>query len=192
MISPYFISSAPSWSLSTPTSHMVSPTESNLSRTVSSWDSHRLQLVKSCSNMAPYHGTHPSESTPAGSPQAAAPPRPPVPSQAPLHGLQLQPRSCSCRGSSGAAASFQCCSLDFSMTSLEVLLCVMPMGCRGTACSSMGLSSAAGNFCSTSGAPPALTLQYAGLFLFHFPPLSPSCCFTAFIPFFISVLPGHT
>ena len=41
----------------------------------------------------------------------------------------------------------------------------VPVGCRGTVCSSMGLSWAAGNFCSVPGAPPALNLVDAGLLL---------------------------
>ena len=44
------------------------------------------------------------------------------------------------------------------------LLCLVPISCRGTACSTMGLSWAAGSCCSMSGAPPALTLRVAGLF----------------------------
>lgn len=43
---------------------------------------------------------------------------------------------------------------------LHVEICMVPMGCRWTTCSSMGLSCAGRNFCSLSGAPPALLLSW--------------------------------
>ena len=110
-VSPYrFVSAAPSWSLSVPLLQRgVPPTGCRPSRTGPAWASHRLQLFKSCSNMGPYHGVHPSGAncSSTGPPRVAAPTGSPAPAWAPLHGLQLRPGACSCGGSPWAAASFR-------------------------------------------------------------------------------------
>ena len=53
-----------------------------------------------------------------------------------------------------------CCTMGSSMAAHGDLLHAVPMNCRGKACSSMGLSGAAGNFCSMPGAPHALLLHW--------------------------------
>jgi len=108
-------------------------------------------------------------------------PSPPAPLWAPLHGLQLQLRVCSCRGFLGSEASFshkRGCTVGSSVAAHEVLLCVVPMGCRRTACSTMRVSWAAGNFCSTPGIPSALCIDHGGCraVVSHFSLLSPICC----------------
>lgn len=67
-----------------------------------------------------------------------------------------------------------CCTMGSSMAACGDLLCLMPMGCSGTGCSTMGLSSAVGSFCSGPGAPPAILLCWPWWLqgCFSFPPSS--------------------
>lgn len=51
-----------------------------------------------------------------------------------------------------------CCTIGLSIARLWVLLLVVPMGCRGTDCSTMGLFWASGSFYSTSRAPLSSSL----------------------------------
>ena len=71
-----------------------------------------------------------------------------------------------------------CCPVGSSMATCGDLLCMMPMGCKGTACSTMGLPWAAGS------PPSALTLGAAEPLLSHFSLPSPSFCSAAIFPFF--------
>jgi len=90
---------------------------------------------------------------------------------APLHGLQLRPGACSCGGSPWAAASSRPHppappGAPPPMGGLQRgdLLHGGPMGCRGTACSTRGLSlhSPQGNCCCLPAAPPALLRRSPG------------------------------
>jgi len=51
-----------------------------------------------------------------------------------------------------------CCTAGSSIAACGDLLHMVPAGCRGTACTSTGLSWASGNFCYMLGAPPAFLL----------------------------------
>lgn len=110
---------------------------------------------------------------------------PPATPWAPLHGLQLW-QDASCGYAYIGYASFR----PYPLLHRGLLhgctrrsACVVPMGCRGTSCSTKGFSWAAGSLCSVSGAPPALTLVAAEMFLScFFYLLSPSCCCAAVIP----------
>ena len=65
-----------------------------------------------------------------------------------LHGLQLP---------SGHTHLLYCELIHVLQMEICSLWC--PMGCRGTACSTLGLSWAVWNFCSASGEPPTLLLH---------------------------------
>ena len=83
---------------------------------------------------------------------------PPAPTQTPPHRLQ-QPTGLLLQGYPWAVSPsslIHCCTMGSFLGAHEYLLCVVLMGCRGTACSSMGLSWDAGSFCSLPGEPPAL------------------------------------
>ena len=132
--------------LSAPDPCEVPPMQCCLSCTDLAWASHRLQLFRHC---------------PSTAPQAEAPPTL-------LTHCGLLPTGCSSRlrlllqRLSMNCTSFShihCCSVGSSITALGYLLLVVPIGCRGTACSSMGLSQAVGNFCTAPGAAPALLLS---------------------------------
>jgi len=77
-------------------------------------------------------------------------------------------------------SSSSCQSLSSTMGSTMAahadLLHMAPMGCRRTACSVMGLSWSAGNYCSLPGAPPTIL---------HWP-----YCQQGYFSFFHSILPS--
>ena len=78
-------------------------------------------------------------------PHRQSSPSPPTPLQAPCHGLQLHP-GLFLEGSPWAvplSGLIHRCTVGFSMAGCGDLLHAMPMGCRETACSSVGLSWAA-------------------------------------------------
>ena len=115
----------------------VPPAGCHPSQTDPVWAFHRLQLSQHCSNTAPYHRAHPSGTTPHESPRGVA-------------STVLLPLSMGC--SSGLGLLLQgypwavpplghihCCLVRSSMATCGDLLCVVPMGCRGRACFSMGL-----------------------------------------------------
>lgn len=83
-------------------------------------------------------------------------------------------------------------SMDSSWTTHKNLLHVVPLGCRGTACSFMGLfwvRQASVPHLGTSCPPSALTLMPVGV-LHIFSLLSPRSCVTFFFPLFLkSTLP---
>jgi len=125
--------------------------------------SHSLPLL----HVDASHGMLSAADSPMGFPQAAALPTPlqrgSVPwgpafrsvlfqhrAPQPLLGLSIGCGSFSC---------IHCCPLGSSMAASRALLCMVPMGCRGTAFSTMGLSWAAGNFCSMPGSHPAVLLH---------------------------------
>ena len=66
------------------------------------------------------------------------------------------------------------------MAAQRDLLCMVPTGCRGMACSSMGLSWAEGSYCCVPGAPPALLL--------HSPWCLQGCFLTALTPLPVAVV----
>uniref|UniRef100_A0A8V1A1J9 Deoxynucleoside triphosphate triphosphohydrolase SAMHD1 n=2 Tax=Gallus gallus TaxID=9031 RepID=A0A8V1A1J9_CHICK len=117
---------------------------------------------KHCSAVARYHGAHPLGA-------ASAPPVPLLPA-ALLHGLQLRPRPCSCGApwAASPSAHIHCCTTGSPMAAKGDLLRVVPVGCGGTACSTVGLSWAAGSCCSAPGPSSALTRMPTGLFLPRF------------------------
>ena len=112
--------------------------------------SHTLQLSQHRPNTAPYRGAHPSGTAPQGSltvqlpgsaRRAAAPARAAAPSGR-TH-----------RRTAGSPVA-----------ALGDLLRAVPVGCGGTARSSVGFSRAAGSRCRVPGAPPAPTSVPAGPF----------------------------
>lgn len=118
-------------------------------------------------------------------------PSPPAPPQAAPHRLQLQPRPCPCRCSPWTVhplGHMHCCTTVSSRVACGDLHRIVPMHCRGTACSTVGLSWASGNF-FMPGAHPAFLLLWPwwlqGCFSHIFLLLSPSCCSEAvfFLPF---------
>lgn len=101
----------------------VPPTGCCPSLTDPVWTSHRQQLSKYYSNMAPYHHAHPSGTAPHGSPSPPAGCSPQA--AAPAWG-------CYCGGIHGLWSSglIHCCTTGPSMAACGRLLCRVPMGCR--------------------------------------------------------------
>jgi len=132
---------------------------------------HSLPLL----HVGPSHGYHPSwtdpvwpstgcsfpNTAPTWGPMGGSSPSPPDALQTDLHGWQLQPRAAPAgfHGLQPPPVHIHCCTMGSSMAACGDLLHTVPMGSRGTVCSTMGLSWAAGIFYSTSGAPPALILH---------------------------------
>jgi len=134
-------------------------------------------------------------SVPAPFPADSSSPSPPAPWQSAPHGLQLLSRAapvgalCGLQPPSGL---IYCCIMVSFMAACGDLLHMVPMGFRGTGCSTIGLSWAAGKFSSMPGASPALILYrpwhlkgcFNHSFTFtplhftslHFSLLSLSCC----------------
>ena len=132
--------------------------------------SHTLQLSQHRPNTAPYRGAHPSGTAPQGSltvqlpgsaRRAAAPARAAAPSGR-TH-----------RRTAGSPVA-----------ALGDLLRAVPVGCGGTARSSVGFSRAAGSRCRVPGAPPAPTSVPAGPFspISHSP--LPAAVAQRFVPSF--------
>jgi len=152
------------------------------------WASHSLQLSKHCSKTALYHSTHPSGTAPPQLPQAVAPPSLLPHCRFLSVACSFSP-GCSCGGSLWAvplSGHIHCCPVGSSMALQGDLLHVVPTGCGGTDYSSMGLSWAAGSFCSVPGAPPALFLHWPWYLQGYFPVVfsapSPNCCCRKFSP----------
>jgi len=159
-----------------PCSIWVPPTACHPSQTDPAWASHRLQLSQHCSNTAPYHRAHCSGTAPHRSPWAAAPARV-IPTGVPTD-----------------CTSFSC-HMDSSMAAQRDLLRAVPTGCRGMACSSVGLSWASGSCCCVPRFPTALLCTNLGAYrtvLSRLWPLSPSCCCTALFSSLSSAIPEHT
>jgi len=128
------------------------------SQTDLSWAAHRLQLSQHCSSTAWYCGARPSGTASHRSPRAASLPVL-LPHCRLLHMGCSSSLDCSW-GSVQGQSVLICCSLGgSSMAAWGDLLHTAPMGCRETACSSVGLSWAAGSFCSLPRAPSDLLLH---------------------------------
>ena len=98
-------------------------------------------------------------------------------------------QGCSSRVSVGRASSSPQPLLHrgFLRGCMGDLLCVVPVDCRGTTCSSVGLSGLQG---AAALCPDQSCTVPAGLLLSHFSLLSPSCCCTAYFLFLKSALPA--
>ena len=107
-------------------------------------------------------------------PHGLRPPSPPSRPWSPLHGLQLHPGATPVGASMGCASFMPHPLLPHGVLHAAHgdLLCVVHMGCKGTACSTMGLSWSAWSFCSTCGTSPAFLLHLScclqGCFSLHF------------------------
>jgi len=134
------------------------------SQTDSAWASHRLQLSKHCSSMAPYHSAYPSGVAPHRSPQGQLP-QPGCPTVGSSPWAVALSQGCSCWRVSMDCASFR---------PHPLLPRWLPHSCREVLLSAW----------STSCLPSSLTLMPAVLFLFHFlTPLSPAVAVQQFFPF---------
>ena len=129
-------------------------------------------LLTCCSSpsTAPYHRAHPLGAAPHRSPRVAAPPALLAPWAA-LRGSRFPARDLLLGGYPWAVPPsdlIHCCPMGSSVATCGVLFHTVPVGCRGTACSSVGFSWAAGSCCCVPGAPPALALVPERLLLSHF------------------------
>lgn len=92
----------------------------------------------------------------------------PAPRQAASHRLQHWPGSAPVRALHMLCllqGNIHCCSTGSSMAAQADLTLVVPVGRKGMACSSIGLTWAAECCCSTPGALPALTVAAVELIL---------------------------
>lgn len=126
---------------------------------------HGLQLFKHCSKMDLYlkacsSGANWSNDSTHGRQF----PQPSCPTTAPLHGLQLQPGVLLWEYPWAVPPPdlIHCCPMGYSVAAWGDLPCAVPMACRGMACSSTGLSWAAGSCCSSLELllPSSCTNQY--------------------------------
>lgn len=150
----------PSWSLLFPLPRRIPLTGCHPSQSDPERASHKLQVSKHCSNMALYHRAQPQGwISPAWVPPALLP----------HHGLF----SVGCSFSPGLllwglqtpSGLIHCHIIGSSMAAHGDLLCMAPTGCRGTTCSSMGPSWAAGSFtcsslCTGHGACRVVSLAF--------------------------------
>lgn len=88
---------------------------------------------------------------------------PPAPLWVPPHRLQLQPGAApaGCPWAVPPSGFIHCCTMGSSMTAHGDLLLLVPMGYSETACSFIGPSWVAGNFCCMPGASPPILLHWS-------------------------------
>lgn len=160
--------------------------------------SHGLQFLKNWPSTGPFHmalsfrnillwhGSH-------GSGMATVPARKSPPAWAPLHGLQLLLKFCSCMGSPWAAVSLRASPLILAWLSPQIAVWITLLQhqpqCNWPTCVSMVFSKGCrGTSAPVHGAfsppPPSLTLISVGLFLSHSSPsLLSQLLHSAFYPF---------